>query len=321
MWIRSLAVVAMFSLLVATGSAQAAPAVPQANSTKASSVNDPERQHAADLFNAGKYVEAMPVFEKLASEYPEDADIKAHWAFSIMAYAATLPNLELRKKARVRARAVALEAQKLGDHESAVQLVLQMPEDGSEPNFSDRQEVDSAMKAAEADFARGDLDKARTGYLHALLLDPQNYAAALFIGDVYFKQNAQGSAGEWFARAIQIDPNRETAYRYWGDALWAMGQSTEAREKYIQAVIAEPYNRMSWGGISQWAERTKTNLKWVRLQDKGSVTRTDEKHININIDPSSLGKDNLTGAAWMAYAMNKALWQPEKFKKEFGAGR
>jgi hypothetical protein len=37
------------------------------------------------------------------------------------------------------------------------------------------------MKAAEADFARGNLDKARDGYLHVLMLDPNNYAAAVFM--------------------------------------------------------------------------------------------------------------------------------------------
>jgi hypothetical protein len=42
-------------------------------------------------------------------------------------------------------------------------------------------EVDEAMKAAEADFARGNLDKARDGYLHVLMLDPNNYAAAVFM--------------------------------------------------------------------------------------------------------------------------------------------
>ena len=78
--------------------------------------------------------------------------------------------------------------------------------------------------SAEADFSRGELDKAREGYMRALLLDPNNYSAGLFTGDVLFNQHAYGDAGEWFARAIQIDPNRETAYRYWGDVLVATGK-------------------------------------------------------------------------------------------------
>ena len=34
--------------------------------------SDPESQHAADLYNVGNFVEAMPLLEKLAAEHPED---------------------------------------------------------------------------------------------------------------------------------------------------------------------------------------------------------------------------------------------------------
>src|SRR5262249_14269404 len=146
-----------------------------------------------------------------------------HWAYSVVSYAATLPDPELRKKARIRGRQIALKAQALGDNSPILQLLLAIPEDGTESAYSERKEVDEAMKAAEAAFVRDDLENARAGYLRALLLDPDNYEAALFIGDVYFRQHVFGSAGEWFARAIQIDPNRETAYRYWADALTQSG--------------------------------------------------------------------------------------------------
>lgn len=173
------------------------------------------------------------------------------------------------------------------------------------------------MQLAEADFSRGDYDKARDGYLHALLLEPKNYNAALFMGDVYFKQHINGSAGEWFARAVEIDPNLETAYRYWGDALSEMGKSAEAREKYIQAIVADPYNNRCWIGLNQWAQRTKVNLNWVHLQDKSAVNQKDDTHINITIDPSSMGKNDPSGSAWMMYGMERALWHGDKFKKEF----
>jgi tetratricopeptide (TPR) repeat protein len=232
-----------------------------------------------------------------------------------MAYSATLTDAELRKQGRRRARHIALEAQKQGDKSATVQLVLQIPEDGSEPRFSDRKEVDDTMKAAEANFVRGDLDKARNGYLRALFLDPNNYQAVLFIGDVYFKQHINGSAGEWFARAIQIDPNREIAYRYWGDALWALGNSAAAREKYINAIIAEPYNQTSWAGLAQWAQRAKITLNWVRLQDKSRVTTQNSK-TTITID-QSLHKDDPALAAWLLYGAARSLWLGEKFHKSF----
>lgn len=136
----------------------------------------------------------------------------------------------------------------MGDNSPLLQIVLGIPEDCSEAAFSNRKDVDDAMKSAEADFARSDLDKAGAGYLQVSLLDLNNYEAALLIGDIYFRQHANVSAGEWFARATRIDANRESVYRYWGDALWDMGKSADAREKYIEAVLAEPYKQKAWMG-------------------------------------------------------------------------
>lgn len=311
------ALIALAGVLAAQATSAPMQQSPQTPSTEIAEKNDPARQHALDVYRSGKMVEAMPLLEQLAADHPSDAVVKEAWAFSVMSYAATLSDADLRKKARVRARAIALEAQKLGDNSSLLQVVLSAPADGSESAFSDRKEVDDTMKEAEADFVRGDLDKARTGYIRALLLDPQNYAAALFIGDVYFKQHVYGSAGEWFSRAIQIDPDRETAYRYWADALSAMGNRNVAREKYIQAIVAEPYNQRSLMGLNDWSQSAKIPLNWVRLQDKSSVTQKDDQHINITIDPSSLGKNDPGASAWVMYGMERALWRQEKFKKEF----
>jgi tetratricopeptide (TPR) repeat protein len=277
----------------------------------------PQRRYALELYHSGKFVEAMPLLEALSSADPSDIVVKEAWAYSIGEYAATLPDAETRKRVRARARSIAVEAQKLGDNSSLLQVLLDLPEDGGEPTFSSRKDVDDVMKAAEADFARGDLDKARNGYLHALLLDPNNYDAALFIGDVYFKQYVYGSAGEWFARAVQMDPNRETAYRYWGDVLRDTNRSAQARDKYIQAVVAEPYSRRSVMGLNDWAHLNKVTLNWVKLQDKGSVSVQDDSHININLDPNSPKKNDVAGTAWMTYSMNRALWHGDKFKKEF----
>jgi tetratricopeptide (TPR) repeat protein len=145
--------------------------------------------------------------------------------------------------------------------------------------------VDETIKAAEADFARGDLDKAREGYLRAFLLDPNNYDAALFIGDVYFKQHTYGSAGEWFSRAVLIDPNRETAYRYWGDALLAMGKGDDARAKFIEAIVADPYNSHSWVGLTNWLQRNKLELNNVRLKDGATVTEKGRRNQRASASP------------------------------------
>ena len=299
--------------LQSRGSAQANAAPTQ--SAQSTIKDSPERRHAFEVYRAGKFVEAMPLLENLAADNPSDIPVHEAWAYSVLCHSATISDLEIRRKARMRARYLALEAQKLGDNSDLLQIMLGIPEDGSEAAFSNRKDVDGAMKSAEADFVRGDLDKAREGYIRASLLDPNNYEAALFIGDVYFKQHENGSAGEWFARAIQIDPNRETAYRYWGDALWAMGKSAEARDKYIEAIVAEPYNQRSLMGLNQWSQRTKVRLTWVKLQDKSRLT-TEEGKSTITLD-NSLQKDDPALAAWMVYSATRLNWQREKFKKEF----
>jgi tetratricopeptide (TPR) repeat protein len=280
--------------------------------------NDPDRQHALELYDQGKMVEAMPLLEKLAADHPKDLVVMERWGVATLNYSQTLTDPELKKKARIRARSILLKAKDLGDNSNLLRTLLAgLPEDGSAGSFSDRKEVDEIMQAAEADFSRGDLDKARQGYIHALLLDPNLYTAALFIGDTYFKQKQPGSAGEWFSRAIQIDANREPAYRYWGDALVDMGKLDEARTKFINAVIAEPYNRNPWMGLGQWADHNHVKLTYLRLQDKSSV-KTDGNNTTITLDPSIPGnKNDPTMAAWIVYSGSRALWQKEKFKKEF----
>jgi len=293
--------------------AQDAPPVKQDASTVKES---PERQHALELYDQGKMVDAMPLLEKLAADNPKDIVVCERLGSATLSYAGTLKDPELRKKARVRARAILLKAKDMGDTSNLLQVLLDMtPVDGAESAFSEKKEVDYVMKQAESDFAKGDYDKAVQGYTQALLLDPNLYTAALFAGDVYYKQNKPGFAGEWFARAIEIDPNRETAYRYWGDSLKGEGRMDEARTKFMQAVIADPYNRTSWVGLNQWADANKVKLNFIHLKDKGSVSSDGEK-INITID-SSLDKDDPSMGAWMAYSIGRAGWQGDKFKKEF----
>jgi tetratricopeptide (TPR) repeat protein len=279
------AVAALVLVFLSSSNAQTAP----------KSVEDtPEFHQADELYQQGKFVDAMPLFEKLTADHPSDLVVREQWAWCLVQYSSTITDPDERKKTRIRARKIAAELKTLGDNSQLLQAMLEIPEDGSQVAFSDRKEVDEAMKAAEADFSRGDMDKAREGYLRALLLDPNNYSAALFIGDVYFKQHIYGTAGEWFARAIKIDPDKETAYRYWGDALGAMGSDRDAREKLIDAIVADPYNSRAWTGLTNWLKRNKLELNNVRLKDGASVTATDDKNINITLD-SSVGKNDPNG--------------------------
>ena len=277
---------------------------------------NPERDHAFELYQRGKMVDAMPLLEKLAADNPKDFSLMEAWGVSVLNYAQTLSDLDLRKKARARAHSILLKAQQLGDTSDLLQTLLRsLPSDGSFTAFSQKQEVEVAMQQGEADFARGDLDRARQGYLRAYLLDPQQYYAALFIGDSYFKQQQPVFAGEWFSTANKIDPNIETAYRYWGDALMGEGELEEARTRYIEAVIADPYNANSWMGVKNWLTRTRLQLNWLKLKDRVAVEVKDGK-TNVTLD-SSLSKDDPALGGWLSYGMSRALWMREKFSKEY----
>lgn len=291
----------------------------QAQPTEKVTQEDPARQHAMELYSQGKFVAAMPLFEQLAADHPSDIVVRERWAWCMFEYAVAISDPEERKRVRARARTIAVRAKELGDNSQLLQLMLEQPEDGgSDPKFSDRKEVDEAMKGAEAAFVRGEMEKAREGYLRVLLIDPDNYDAALFMGDVYLKQNVYGSAGEWFSRAVQINPDRETAYRYWGDALLAMGKQDDARAKFIDAVVAEPYKQRPWDGLAKWLKQEGLELNNVRLKDGAAVTQKDGKNISITIDDSSFQKkDDPNGVAWMSYASACALWHGDLFKKEF----
>lgn len=274
------------------------------------------RRKALDLYRQGKFVDAMPLLERLSTLHPNDYVVKEHWAYCILEYSATLTDPEARKKARIQARQLATQAQKEGDQSDLLQSLLAIPEDGSETKFSDRAEVNEGMKAAEADFARGDLNKAREGYKHVLELDPKNYEATLFVGDVYFKEKAFDSADEWFAKATQINPNREAAFRYWGDALAMSGRNSEARDKYIKAVLAEPYTRTSWVALRQWADRVKQPFNGILLQNKSSAKAGDGSSKGT-LDDRTLDQSSPETAGWNAYNDTRAAWRQTKFKREF----
>src|SRR5262245_22315637 len=100
--------------------AQDQPAKPSTGSlpqpdSHSKSIDDPEFQRARELYSAGKMVDAMPLFEKLASTYPNDSGVLEGWGVSILSYSQTLSDTELRRKARIRGRSVLLKAKEAGD--------------------------------------------------------------------------------------------------------------------------------------------------------------------------------------------------------------
>src|SRR6266481_6024837 len=225
-----------------------------------------KRQKAADLFNQGKRLEALPLLEELVQINPKDDEMLVALAASLVDHAATLADEHAAGKERLRARDLLDKAWELGNNSTLAmnlsQLLKQLPESGA-IKFSDNPQVDQAMRAAEAAFARRDFDGAVRNYSEVLDLEPGNYSAALFIGNTYDKQNEFSKGAEWYERAIQLDPNVETAYRYYADMLAKKGDMAKARVMLIDAAVAEPYNRIVWRELHAWATLNKTHVTEV----------------------------------------------------------
>ena len=280
---------------------------------------DDDRTRAFQLYKEAKYIEALPLFEKLAAAHPDDREVAELHAILVSSQAIYLKDPEARKQARVRARELLLRAQKLGADSPLLHSLLEGMSAQGDTTFSAKKEVDEAMREGEAAFAKGDSRKALEMYGRALLLDPNLYEAALFIGDVYYKDADQVKAGEWFGRATAINPDRETAYRYWGDSLIKQGKVTEAGDKFVEAFIAEPYNRLARAGFINWAEKVHVNLAHPRVEIPANVSqKTENNNTTITLDPNIFKKDDKSGssAAWMTYGLIRAGWQSE-FAKQY----
>jgi len=295
-----------------------------APNAKADDSYDERKKLATELYSQGKFLDALPILERLHAENPADGQVLEGLSLSTLAHSATLSDPAARREDRIKARKYAVDAQAAGNNSNMVKALLELPEDGSEGSFSNSPEVESAMREGEAAFAKGDFDGAISAYSRALVLDPKQYSAALYLGDVYYKKGDHALAGEWFLKAIQIDPNRETAYRYWGDDLVAQGRFGEAKEQFVKAVVAQPYARISWMGLSQWAQKQKMILRAPAINPPGKVEDKgkDEKghnQTNIIIDLSTIdAKAKKDGSdAWFFYTLSKAVWHGERFQKEF----
>jgi tetratricopeptide (TPR) repeat protein len=275
--------------------------------------NDDTRKKAFQLFNDGKHIEALPLFEELALKSPDDRDVLVGLGVCLVSEAATLTDQDAAARERVRARQLLLKAKSLGQKSALLENMLQtIPEDGVVKY--ENTPADQAMKAGEAAFSRRDFDEAIKNYSKVLEYDPKNYGAVLFIGDTYFAAKDWARAGQWYQKAIDLDPNRETAHRYYADMLLKNGDVENSRKRFIQAVVAEPYNPITWRGLEYWARVNKLELNRVHIAVPNTVTRKDENNINIAIDPS-WPED--VSSAWLMYSIAKANWQGDEFKKHF----
>lgn len=272
---------------------------------------DKELDQAMSLIKAGRHIDALPLLEKLAPRYPNDAELQANFAIAILVNSVTMKDENLRKKEVFRAGEILKKAKKLGTENVLALHYLDLIEKGLEidsVSSSSSKEVTDLIREGEGFFGRGEYDKAFLSYERAFKLDPRSYEAALFAGDCFYAQRKYKESEPWFAKAVAIDPNREAAFRFWGDALANQGKTKEALQKFAEAYIAEPGSRLVaesfFNAIKESGSRTSSPFIAVPAK-KGES--------EIVIDPALLNENDGT-TSWNRFTeIRKA--QIEKFNK------
>lgn len=279
-----------------------------------------QKQKVAELLKAQRYVDALPLLEKLARAEPDDATTQYFLGFALLAKATSVKDEGERRALRVRGRTAFLRAKELGDTNPLLDALLQSipPDGGDEAAFSANAEANRLMREAEGLFGRGELDAALASYQKAFQLDPKIYEAALFSGDVYMHRGDYQQAEVWYQKAIAINPYRETAYRYSATPLMKQKKYDEARDRYVEAYITEPYSNYPVSGLSQWAQATQTRLSHPEIEIPTDVTFDEKGDAKINLDAGALagGKDD-GSFAWISYGATRSTWRKEKFARTF----
>ena len=284
---------------------------------------DELKERAIQLMKEIKYVEAVPLLEKIVVAEPKSAEMHYLLGSALLGQAANESDETTRKALRIRARNEFIKAKEFGVSEPNINAMIEgLPTDGSDAAaFSVNEQAHAAMVKAEAFFSQGKMDEALKEYQRALALDPKLYHAALFCGDVFMQKGDFDQAEVWYQKAIAIDPNKETAYRYSATPLMKQGKIDIARARYIEAFISEPYNRFAVAGLVSWGRTTGTNLAHPKIDIPTDVTFDEKGDAKINLDANALlGKDD-GGFAWIIYGTTRSTWHKEKFAKTFPSER
>lgn len=256
-----------------------------------------KRAEALALIEQNRYLDALPLLEKIMLSYPDDAELWAHFGIALASNSVTLKTPEERKAELGRAFKALTRAKQLGtENVMALSFFDQLSGGADEDNFSHANpEVEKALREGEAFFGRGEYDKAFTAYEKAYKIDPKNYEAVLFMGDSLYAAKKYKESEAWFAKAVALDPNREAAYRYWGDALMHQKKLLEARDKFVEAFISEPFSRMTLERLAHWAEEAGEPLA-----PTGIVPPGNEPVGDLKIDEKLLKAENGT-IHWKLY--------------------
>lgn len=158
-------------------------------------------------------------------------------------------------------------------------------------------------EAAEKDFGSGDMNAARADYRKILATSPDCYLAIANIGDCYLKDGNTDSAIGYYAKSIAINPIDYLPYYYKADALYRAKRFEQSRQAMIDVLTLRPRYAgalRQLRGMPQLGVTVHDSL----FAPKGYAEQT-AKGILVKFPFDS------AHAAWMGYAIGKALWLGE----------
>jgi tetratricopeptide (TPR) repeat protein len=308
MRLKSLAVSVFACIVLAAGAILSVPAQSDEDRAAIKIISD-----ALSLYQAGRYVEALPNMKVVAEAMPDSMEVQLAYAKCLLGASKQTRNTDEPKQLSQKALEQFRKAKTLGAKGAEIDTLIAMlsgtataPADG--PAYSLNKEAEKMMVEAENFFAQSKCDEAIKSYAKALAIDPKLYQAALGSGDCYTAKSDWSNAEKWYQRAISIDPNRETAYRYSGTPLMSQKKYDLALDRYIEALITEPYNSMSRRGITQWAQVTGAKLGHPKIDIPTLIIDSSGKLV-LPADAAA--------HPWGAYAAVRESWRKEKFTKAF----
>jgi tetratricopeptide (TPR) repeat protein len=275
---------------------------------------------ADELVKQQKYVESLPVLEKLVAATPNDADAHFNLGFAYLAQAEVTSDAAAQKAIRVKARQSFLRAKELHVGQPVVDAMIQaIPEDGSASTavYSQNPIANALMNEAERFFAQSKWDEALQDYQKALKEDPNLYEAALYSGDVYTQRGDFAQAETSYQRAISINPNREIAYRYSATPLMKQGKTDEAKLRYVEAYVVEPHSKFAAAGLTQWAQAMHIQIGHPRVDIPVTIGSDAQGEITVNTNSSLKAIIEDGSLSWITYGNVRKRWRSETFAKTF----
>ena len=293
------------------------PVAPSRTNIKTEAELDAEAKQADTLYQHAQTLATLPLYEDLHAQRPQRTFYTVRLALAYIAKGGAETSPDANKADTARARQLLAEAKAQGDNSDMTQvLISKLDESGAAPATSGPRPAGmDAFEQGEVLFNKGDLKQAAEQYAAAWSENPKFYLAAVFAGDSEYKQDHYEAAGMWFQRAIALEPNRETAHRYWADSLSKDGKTAEAHQQFVEAFVAEPYAKAPRLVLKTWAGSHELRYVPPPITLPAAPTTGKDGHINITFDGSK--QNDPLAPAWLMYSMNAALWQGEKFKKEF----